>query len=148
MVCGWTIRTDGSDQGLEHRTSTHLAFQRTPQAPFARSSTNSGVPFGTSIPPSTSRPRSDVAGSVEAREVAHVLTEALPYIRQFQGQTIVVKFGGNAMVDEALKASFARDVVLMKLVGLNPIIVHGAARRSETCSNSLRFRRTSSTACA
>lgn len=64
-------------------------------------------------------------GSVEAREVAHVLTEALPYIRQFQGQTIVVKFGGNAMVDEALKASFARDVVLMKLVGLNPIIVHG-----------------------
>lgn len=64
-------------------------------------------------------------GGVEAREVAHVLTEALPYIRQFQGQTIVVKFGGNAMVDEALKASFARDVVLMKLVGLNPIIVHG-----------------------
>lgn len=64
-------------------------------------------------------------GSVEAREVAHVLTEALPYIRQFQGQTIVVKFGGNAMVDEDLKASFARDVVLMKLVGLNPIIVHG-----------------------
>ncbi|MEE4300715.1 MAG: acetylglutamate kinase [Pseudomonadales bacterium] len=61
----------------------------------------------------------------EARDVARVLTEALPYIRKFQGQTIVVKFGGNAMVDESLKASFARDVTLMKLVGLNPIVVHG-----------------------
>ena len=62
---------------------------------------------------------------IEAHDVARVLTEALPYIRQFQDQTIVVKFGGNAMVDEALKASFARDVVLMKLVGMNPIVVHG-----------------------
>ncbi|MCP1673119.1 acetylglutamate kinase [Natronocella acetinitrilica] len=57
--------------------------------------------------------------------VAHVLTEALPYIRRFQGKTIVVKFGGNAMVDDALKHSFARDIVLMKLVGFNPVVVHG-----------------------
>ncbi len=61
----------------------------------------------------------------KARAVAHVLTEALPYIRRFQGKTIVVKYGGNAMVDEKLKQSFARDIVLLKLVGLNPVIVHG-----------------------
>ncbi len=61
----------------------------------------------------------------KARTVAHVLSEALPYIRRFQGKTIVVKYGGNAMVDEALKQSFARDIVLLKLVGLNPVIVHG-----------------------
>jgi len=58
-------------------------------------------------------------------QVAHVLTEALPYIRRFHGRTIVVKYGGNAMTEEALKGSFARDVVLMKLVGFNPVIVHG-----------------------
>ena len=61
----------------------------------------------------------------QAGEIAHVLTEALPYIRDFQDRTIVVKFGGNAMVDEALQAGFARDIVLMKLVGMNPIVVHG-----------------------
>jgi acetylglutamate kinase len=63
--------------------------------------------------------------SSQAATVAEVLTEALPYIRRFQEKTIVVKFGGNAMTDEALQASFARDVVLMKLVGMNPIVVHG-----------------------
>ena len=57
--------------------------------------------------------------------IADVLIEALPYIQRFKGKTVVVKFGGNAMVDEALKNSFARDIVLMKLVGLNPIVVHG-----------------------
>lgn len=60
-----------------------------------------------------------------ALNIANVLTEALPYIQRFTSKTIVVKFGGNAMVDPALQASFARDVVLMKLVGLNPIVVHG-----------------------
>jgi acetylglutamate kinase len=60
-----------------------------------------------------------------AHRIADVLIEALPYIQRFKGKTIVVKFGGNAMVDEALKSSFARDIVLMKLVGLNPIVVHG-----------------------
>ena len=58
-------------------------------------------------------------------ETARVLAEALPYIREFHGATIVVKYGGNAMVDEALKSAFARDVVLMKLVGINPVVVHG-----------------------
>ncbi|MEX0732293.1 MAG: acetylglutamate kinase [Aquisalimonadaceae bacterium] len=60
-----------------------------------------------------------------AAEVARVLTEALPYIKRFQGKTIVVKFGGNAMVDDVLKHDFARDIVLMKLVGFNPVVVHG-----------------------
>jgi len=60
-----------------------------------------------------------------ARNVAHVLTEALPYIRRFSGKTVVIKYGGNAMVDETLKSGFARDVVLMKLVGINPVVVHG-----------------------
>ena len=61
----------------------------------------------------------------QARNIASVLTEALPYIRKFHGSTVVVKYGGNAMVDEDLKNTFARDVVLMKLVGLDPIVVHG-----------------------
>ena len=60
-----------------------------------------------------------------AKTIAEVLTEALPYIQKFTGRTVVVKFGGNAMVDEKLKNSFARDIVLMKLVGMNPIVVHG-----------------------
>lgn len=60
-----------------------------------------------------------------ARNIAHVLTEALPYIRRFQGKTLVIKYGGNAMVDPVLKTSFARDIVLMKLVGINPVVVHG-----------------------
>lgn len=61
----------------------------------------------------------------DAMQIAKVLTESLPYIQRFTGKTIVVKFGGNAMVDEALQNSFARDIVLMKLVGLNPVVVHG-----------------------
>ncbi|WP_020410655.1 acetylglutamate kinase [Hahella ganghwensis] len=60
-----------------------------------------------------------------AMQVASVLSKALPYIQRFAGKTIVIKYGGNAMTDETLKNSFARDVVLMKLVGINPIVVHG-----------------------
>ncbi len=63
--------------------------------------------------------------SHQAMEVAHVLGEALPYIRRFRGKTVVVKYGGNAMVDEKLKSGFARDIVLMRLVGINPVVVHG-----------------------
>ncbi len=64
--------------------------------------------------------------SIEAaKNITRVLSEALPYIQQFTGKTIVIKFGGNAMVDEKLKAGLARDVVMMKLVGINPVIVHG-----------------------
>lgn len=60
-----------------------------------------------------------------AMNTAHVLAEALPYIQRFSGKTFVIKYGGNAMVDEVLKASFARDIVLMKAVGINPVVVHG-----------------------
>ncbi|MDC2964156.1 acetylglutamate kinase [Gammaproteobacteria bacterium] len=57
--------------------------------------------------------------------IAHVLTEALPYIKRFFGKTILVKYGGNAMTESRLKKSFSRDIVLMKLVGMNPVVVHG-----------------------
>jgi len=60
-----------------------------------------------------------------ATQVAQVLNEALPYIQRFSGKTIVVKYGGNAMTDEQLKRSFAQNIVLMKQVGLNPVVVHG-----------------------
>jgi acetylglutamate kinase len=58
-------------------------------------------------------------------EKSKVLSEALPYIKKFFGKTIVIKFGGNAMVDKKLKQSFAKDLVLLKLVGMNPVIIHG-----------------------
>ena len=61
----------------------------------------------------------------QAAAKARVLAEALPYIQRFHGKTIVVKFGGNAMTEEKLKKGFARDVVLLKLVGMNPVVVHG-----------------------
>lgn len=60
-----------------------------------------------------------------AKEKAKTLAEALPYIQRFHGKTIVIKYGGNAMIEEDLKRGFARDVVLLKLVGLNPVVVHG-----------------------
>lgn len=60
-----------------------------------------------------------------AMNTAKVLSEALPYLQRFVGKTIVVKYGGNAMIDEDLKNSFARDMVMLKLIGINPIVVHG-----------------------
>jgi acetylglutamate kinase len=61
----------------------------------------------------------------QAQNIASVLAESLPYIQRFAGKTIVVKYGGNAMTEESLKNGFARDIVLMKLVGMNPVVVHG-----------------------
>src|SRR5690606_31881114 len=75
----------------------------------------------TTIVMSTANPTSSHSSTVKAE----VLSEALPYIRRFHGKTIVVKYGGNAMTDESLQRSFAHDVVLLKLVGLNPVVVHG-----------------------
>ena len=60
-----------------------------------------------------------------AQERAEILAEALPYIRKYAGATIVIKYGGNAMTDAALKEGFAKDVVLLKLCGMSPIVVHG-----------------------
>lgn len=56
---------------------------------------------------------------------ADIISESLPYIRRFHGKTVVIKYGGNAMIEESLQRSFARDVVLLKLIGLNPIVIHG-----------------------
>src|ERR671923_2903813 len=69
--------------------------------------------------------------SPEAAEKARILAEALPYIQRFHGKTIVVKYGGNAMMDDELKTAFARDVVLLKLVGMNPVVVHGGGPQIE-----------------
>ncbi|WNO09315.1 acetylglutamate kinase [Teredinibacter sp. KSP-S5-2] len=83
---------------------------------------------------------SDQLSSSQAHQVAEVLTEALPYIQRFIGKTIVVKFGGNAMTDEKLQNSFARDVVLMKLVGMNPIVVHGGGPQIGELLNRLNIK--------
>ena len=67
----------------------------------------------------------------KARQKAAILAEALPYIRRFHGKTVVVKYGGNAMTDEALKRGFAHDVVLLRLVGINVVVVHGGGPQIE-----------------
>ena len=66
------------------------------------------------------------------RDKAQILAQARPYIRQFHGKTMVIKYGGNAMTDPALQAAFADDVVLLKLVGINPVVVHGGGPQIET----------------
>ena len=70
-------------------------------------------------------------------EKSKILSEALPYIRKFFGKTIVIKFGGNAMVDTKLKQSFAKDVVLLKLVGMNPVVIHGGGPQINESLNKL-----------
>jgi len=70
--------------------------------------------------------------SAQAAEKARILAEALPYIKRFHGRTIVVKLGGNAMAHDELKRGFARDVVLLKLVGMNPVVVHGGGPQIES----------------
>lgn len=69
--------------------------------------------------------RSADLSHISSQVKAELLAEALPYIRKFHGKTIIVKYGGNAMTEEHLKHSFARDVILLKLVGMNPVVVHG-----------------------
>ncbi len=75
--------------------------------------------------------------SIAPRDKAEILAQALPYIRKFHGKTLVIKYGGNAMTDPALQADFAEDVVLLKLVGLNPVVVHGGGPQIETALNRL-----------
>jgi len=69
---------------------------------------------------------------IAPREKAEILAQALPYIRRYHGKTMVIKYGGNAMTDPALQADFAEDVVLLKLVGINPVVVHGGGPQIET----------------
>jgi acetylglutamate kinase len=73
----------------------------------------------------------------DSSTVANILSQAMPYIRRFHGKTIVVKYGGNAMTDVTLQAAFARDVVMLKLVGLNPIVVHGGGPQIEDALNKI-----------
>ena len=75
--------------------------------------------------------------SIAPRAKAEILAQALPYIRKFHGKTMVIKYGGNAMTDPALQADFAEDVVLLKLVGMNPVVVHGGGPQIETALNRL-----------
>ena len=74
---------------------------------------------------------------ISPRDKAEILAQALPYIRRFHGKTMVIKYGGNAMTDPALQADFAEDVVLLKLVGMNPVVVHGGGPQIETALNRL-----------
>ncbi|TDO95882.1 acetylglutamate kinase [Marinomonas balearica] len=74
-----------------------------------------------------------------ALDVAQVLSESLPYIQRFAGKTLVIKYGGNAMTDEALQAGFARDIVLMKAIGINPIVVHGGGPQIGDMLNKLNI---------
>jgi acetylglutamate kinase len=75
--------------------------------------------------------------SIAPRDKAEILAQALPYIRKFHGKTMVIKYGGNAMTDPDLQADFAEDVVLLKLVGMNPVVVHGGGPQIETALNRL-----------
>ena len=83
-----------------------------------------------------------------AATVARTLAEALPYLRAYHGKTIVVRFGGRAMADAALKANFARDVALLRLVGMKPIVVHGGGWRIDELLATMGCRRVATTACA
>ena len=74
---------------------------------------------------------------IDPRDKAEILAQALPYIRKFHGKTMVIKYGGNAMTDPALQADFAEDVVLLKLVGINPVVVHGGGPQIENALNRL-----------
>ena len=74
---------------------------------------------------------------IQPRDKAEILAQALPYIRKFHGKTMVIKYGGNAMTDPELQAAFAEDVVLLKLVGINPVVVHGGGPQIETALNRL-----------
>lgn len=77
------------------------------------------------------------ANSIPPADKARILAQALPYIRKFHGKTMVIKYGGNAMTEPALQAAFAEDVVLLKLVGINPVVVHGGGPQIETALNRL-----------
>jgi acetylglutamate kinase len=72
------------------------------------------------------------SSAIPPRDKADILAQALPYIRKFHGKTMVIKYGGNAMTDPLLQAAFAEDVVLLKLVGINPVVVHGGGPQIET----------------
>ncbi len=85
----------------------------------------------------TNVPTNPDTSHIGPRDKAEILAQALPYIRKFHGKTMVIKYGGNAMTDPALQADFAEDVVLLKLVGINPVVVHGGGPQIEVALNRL-----------
>src|SRR5258707_13816511 len=82
-------------------------------------------------------PSSSDLSHIAPRDKAEILAEALPYIRKFHGKTIIIKYGGNAMTEPALQQDFAEDVVLLKLVGLNPVVGHGGGPQVDTALSKL-----------
>src|SRR5205085_8548668 len=98
-----------------------------------------GLEFGGTIPETDfpSPTMTDPVLNIPPRDKAEILAQALPYIRKFHGKTIVIKYGGNAMTDPELQADFAEDVVLLKLVGMNPVVVHGGGPQIEQALNRL-----------
>ena len=82
-------------------------------------------------------PAAPASSPIDPRDQAEVLAQALPYIRKFHGKTMVIKYGGNAMTEPALQKAFAEDVVLLKLVGINPIVVHGGGPQIDEALNRL-----------
>jgi acetylglutamate kinase len=97
------------------------------------------VPIRTQAAPMTipQHPSTDAVANIAPRDKAEILAQALPYIRKFHGKTIVIKYGGNAMTDPELQADFAEDVVLLKLVGLNPVVVHGGGPQIDAALNKI-----------
>ena len=77
---------------------------------------------------------------MDAKLQSQVLIESLPYLRKFHGETVVVKYGGHAMKDEALKAAFARNIALLKLVGIHPVVVHGGGPQIGSMLEKLEIR--------
>jgi len=86
---------------------------------------------------STPHDSSASVAAIAPRDKAEILAQALPYIRKFHGKTIVIKYGGHAMTDPELQADFAEDVVLLKLVGLNPVVVHGGGPQIDAALNKI-----------
>jgi acetylglutamate kinase len=92
----------------------------------------------TPTPPSSAASPADADLShIAPRDKAEILAQALPYIRRFHGKTMVIKYGGNAMTEPALQQDFAEDVVLLKLVGINPVVVHGGGPQIDTALSKL-----------
>ncbi len=89
------------------------------------------------MPQSSAPAEADPVAHIAPRDKAEILAQALPYIRRFHGKTIVIKYGGNAMTDPELQADFAEDVVLLKLVGLNPVVVHGGGPQIDAALNKI-----------
>ena len=89
----------------------------------------------------TSNPQSSGAnGTISAHSKAQILAEALPYLQRYDNQTVVIKFGGHAMGDEALADAFAQDIVYLKLSGVNPIVVHGGGPQIAAMLNKLEIK--------